>query len=109
MKIINNNTKNGYRLEKMREFSKILDKFCSGYESNMLLCEGYIKALWDNKLINSQEKKWLTNIYVNCIETDDGLASRYSVNKRGYVEDWNEDTLECTCKIDPCVCWHDEK
>lgn len=94
MKIINNNTKCGYCKNTLRTHSKELDRINEGYDANRLICEGYILALYKNKLINKCEKKWLTKIYIDCVETDDGLASRYSINKNGEVEDCNDDTIE---------------
>lgn len=78
----------------MRIHSRELEKFCEGYEEDQLISEGYIAALYKNKLINNCERKWLSKIYVDDIQTDDGLASRYKINKRGQVEDYNEDELE---------------
>ena len=94
MKIINPNTKYGYSLGTMRKHAKELKKFdCYGYEASMLLSSGYITALHKNKLINNCEKKWLNTIYAEDISTDDGLGTRYAINKKGEVEDYNDDVI----------------
>ena len=87
MKIISNT---GYSKNVLRIHAKELNKFCEGYENDILLCKGYIDALHKNKLINNCEKKWLTKVYVECVETNDRLASRYSINKKGEVEDYQQ-------------------
>ncbi len=93
MKIISNNTRYGYTKNTLRVHARELNKFNEGYENNILLCEGYITALFKNKLINNCEKKWLHKIYVEHVSKDDGLGERYGINKSGEIEDYNEDEL----------------
>jgi hypothetical protein len=94
MKIVSNNNKYGYSKGVLLRHAKELNKINEGYDENVSHCRGYISALYKNKLINTCEKNWLLKIYVEDIPTDDGLADRYKINKKGEIEDYNDDVVE---------------
>lgn len=83
------------RKDILAKYSKQLNRMPAlGYESCLDYAYGYISALRINKLINNVEFKWLGRVYINHPVTDDGLASRYAINGKGEIEDYNDDALK---------------
>lgn len=87
--------------EKLLKYARQLNRAPAlGYESVMDYMYGYISCLRINKLINNSEANWLMKVYVNTVETDDGLATRYAINGKGQVVDYNDDVLPDDCEIE---------
>lgn len=91
MKIILNNK---YSYDTMLFAKKILEKESYGYEGMQFYSLGVIDALFKVGKINRVEKNWLIKIYVDHIETDDGLGTRYAINNRGQIVDYNDDAID---------------
>lgn len=61
-----------------------------GYDALTNYHNGYIDALYKNKLINKNEFKWLKIIYVTQPTNPEGTGHIYKINKHGQVEDYSD-------------------
>ena len=61
-----------------------------GYEESIAYSEGFISCLKQQKLINTSESNILKKIYVHHTPTSDDLATRYKINSKGQVEDFED-------------------
>lgn len=71
-----------------RFLNKQVNKYALGYEESQHYCLGVIDTWFSEKRINRSEKKWLTKIYVDD-ELDSGGDTRYLVDKRGRILDYD--------------------
>lgn len=80
-----------YSYGTMRKYSRILYKARSlGYEESINYCKGYIDCLFKEKKIDAYEKRMLLNIHVKHVPDKEGLGSRYIVDNRGRIEDYDK-------------------